>query len=240
MLVCLLTTVCVCVGVGECILYSLLCPCNSLLGQRQQFHSSATQVMDNTICDGGFINNWKFSDDFVKAVYEACVAAGVDYMDVGYFSTPGTYTDAGPWRHCRDADLRRVMRDNETSLKLSARVDLGRIDADDIPHYNDTLIDMVRVAFYDDQVEEAVKIANACTDKGFEVDLLFMALSSIGKVLLPLMPCSAAAWLHPLGRVHLVVLLHRSCYGFLLLFLFFLHDAVLLFSDLPPYSRRTW
>ena len=144
--------------------------------------------MDNTIRDGGLINNWKFSDDFVKAVYNACVAAGVDYMEVGYFSTPGTYTDAGPWRHCRDADLRRVMGDNKTSLKLSAMVDVGRITADDIPHSNDTLIDMVRVAFYHNQVEEAVKIANACTDKGFEVGLLFMALSSINKVLLPLMP----------------------------------------------------
>ena len=141
------------------------------------------QVVDNTIRDGGLINNWKFSDDFVKAIYEACVAAGVDYMDVGYFSTPGTYTDAGPWRHLDDSNLRRVMGDNKTSLKLSAMVDVGRITADDIPHSNDTLIDMVRVAFYDDQVDEAVKIANACNDKGFEVGLLFMALSSINKVL---------------------------------------------------------
>eukprot|EP00670_Eutreptiella_braarudii_P007060 CAMPEP_0174282902 /NCGR_PEP_ID=MMETSP0809-20121228/3484_1 /TAXON_ID=73025 ORGANISM="Eutreptiella gymnastica-like, Strain CCMP1594" /NCGR_SAMPLE_ID=MMETSP0809 /ASSEMBLY_ACC=CAM_ASM_000658 /LENGTH=719 /DNA_ID=CAMNT_0015377423 /DNA_START=32 /DNA_END=2191 /DNA_ORIENTATION=+ len=150
---------------------------------RKEFHTykPMIKVMDNTIRDGGLINNWKFSDDFVKAVYNACVAAGVDYMEVGYFSTPGTYTDAGPWRHCRDADLRRVMGDNKTSLKLSAMVDVGRITADDIPHSNDTLIDMVRVAFYHNQVEEAVKIANACTDKGFEVGLLFMALSSINK-----------------------------------------------------------
>jgi len=29
----------------------------------------------------GLMNQWKFSDDFVRAVYNANVAAGVDYME---------------------------------------------------------------------------------------------------------------------------------------------------------------
>ncbi len=41
------------------------------------------KVLDCTIRDGGLINNYHFSDDFVKAIYAATAAAGVDYMEIG-------------------------------------------------------------------------------------------------------------------------------------------------------------
>ncbi len=42
------------------------------------------KVLDCTIRDGGLIKNHKWSDDFVRTVYETLVEAGVDYMEVGY------------------------------------------------------------------------------------------------------------------------------------------------------------
>ncbi len=52
------------------------------------------KVIDCTIRDGGLMNDWKFSDEFVKAVYEALVAAGVDYMEIGYKSSEKSYSRA--------------------------------------------------------------------------------------------------------------------------------------------------
>ena len=40
--------------------------------------------MDCTIRDGGLMNNHQFDDQIVKVVYDACVAAGIDYMELGY------------------------------------------------------------------------------------------------------------------------------------------------------------
>ena len=40
------------------------------------------KVFDCTIRDGGLVNNYHFTDEFVKALYETCVAAGVDYMEI--------------------------------------------------------------------------------------------------------------------------------------------------------------
>ena len=38
------------------------------------------KVMDCTVRDGGLMmmNKWQFSDEFVRAVYEKCVEAGID------------------------------------------------------------------------------------------------------------------------------------------------------------------
>ncbi|TDT67397.1 hypothetical protein EV215_1951, partial [Hypnocyclicus thermotrophus] len=41
------------------------------------------KVLDCTIRDGGLINNYHFSDEFVKKVYETCVKVGVDYFEIG-------------------------------------------------------------------------------------------------------------------------------------------------------------
>ena len=42
------------------------------------------RILDATLRDGGLVNNFEFSDEFVHALYETNVAAGVDYMEMGY------------------------------------------------------------------------------------------------------------------------------------------------------------
>jgi len=42
------------------------------------------KIMDCTIRDGGLMNDHQFDETFVKAVYDTCVAAGVDYCELGY------------------------------------------------------------------------------------------------------------------------------------------------------------
>lgn len=41
------------------------------------------KVVDCTLRDGGLVNNFEFSEDFVRDLYKANVAAGVDYMEFG-------------------------------------------------------------------------------------------------------------------------------------------------------------
>ena len=42
------------------------------------------KVVDCTIRDGGLVNNFYFDDEFVRNLYTANVAAGVEYMEFGY------------------------------------------------------------------------------------------------------------------------------------------------------------
>src|ERR1035441_4619308 len=42
------------------------------------------KVLDCTIRDGGLMNNHQFDDKIVRTVYETCIAAGIDYMELGY------------------------------------------------------------------------------------------------------------------------------------------------------------
>ena len=139
------------------------------------------KVLDCTIRDGGLINNHAFDDAFVRSIYEACVAAGVDYMEVGYKASKKLFSpsECGPWKFCTEDDLRRIVGDNPTPLKLSAMADAGKSDwhADILPK-KDSILDMIRVAFYTHQVSEAVDMIHDAHEKGYEVSANLMAVST--------------------------------------------------------------
>src|SRR5262249_20779223 len=117
------------------------------------------KVVDCTIRDGGLMNNHQFDTQTVKAVYNACVESGVDYMEVGYKSSrkiivPGEY---GPWKYCLEEDLRRIVDDNPTQLKIAVMADAERTDYhEDIPPKSQSVVDMIRIATYISQIPTAL------------------------------------------------------------------------------------
>jgi 4-hydroxy 2-oxovalerate aldolase len=139
------------------------------------------KVLDCTIRDGGLANDHLFEDDFVKAVYETCVEAGIDYMEIGYKNSPKLFPKEkfGPWRHCDDDDIRRIVGENNTDLKLAVMCDAGKSDwKTQVLHRNDSVLDMIRVAFYAHQVSEAVDMVHDAAEKGYEVSANLMAVST--------------------------------------------------------------
>ena len=140
------------------------------------------KVMDCTIRDGGLMNDHQFPDEIVKAVYEACVASGIDYMEIGYINSrkqfpPGQF---GPWKHCVESDVRRIVGDNDTSLKLSAMADAEKSDyKEDVLPKSESVIDLIRVATYIHQIPLALDMIKDAHDKGYETSLNLMALSTV-------------------------------------------------------------
>ena len=57
------------------------------------------KVLDATIRDGGLVNDFYFTDEFIHNLYKANVKAGVDYMEFGYRADKEMFdVDAyGPW-----------------------------------------------------------------------------------------------------------------------------------------------
>ena len=141
-------------------------------------------VLDCTVRDGGLMNNWQFSDDFVRSVYKACVESGIDYMEIGYKSSEFAFSrdEVGPWKFCDEEDLRRVVGENDSAVKLSAMADIGRIDPKDILPAKESVLDMIRVACYVHQVDKAIVLAQDCMEKGYETSINLMAVSKANEM----------------------------------------------------------
>lgn len=141
------------------------------------------KVLDCTVRDGGLMNKWQFSKDFVKGVYDSCVAAGIDYMEIGYISSEDQFSrdEFGPWKFCAEDDLREIMGDNNTDTKISVMADIGRIKYDDIRPKSESVIDLFRVACYDYQIDKAIELAHHVMDKGYEATINMMAVSKVSE-----------------------------------------------------------
>ena len=109
------------------------------------------KVVDCTLRDGGLVNNFSFSDEFVKNLYRTNIKAGVDYMEFGYKASKELFdvNKFGKWKFCDEADIRAIVGDNKSDMKIAVMADVGRCDyKNDILPKSESVIDMIRVATY--------------------------------------------------------------------------------------------
>ena len=142
------------------------------------------KILDCTLRDGGLVTDHQFDIGFAERIYKTCVAAGVDYMELGYKSSKKIYSrdEFGPMKFCDEDDLRDIVGENPSDMKLSVMVDTGRTDyKTDIIPKEDSVLDAVRVACYIHQVPLAIEIMQDSRDKGYEVTMQLMASSIIDK-----------------------------------------------------------
>lgn len=145
-------------------------------------YSPDIKVLDCTMRDGGLVNNFAFSDDFVRDLYEANIKAGVDYMEFGYKASKELFdpNGFGKWKFCDEKDIRAVVGDNKSSLKISVMADVGRCDyKKDILPKKDSVVDLVRVATYIHQIPAAIEMIEHLKKKGYEVTVNIMAVSKV-------------------------------------------------------------
>lgn len=142
--------------------------------------SQQSKILDCTIRDGGLINNWDFSVEFVQDLYHGLNAAGVEYMEVGYKNSPSLLkeTEPNPWRFLDDNFLKEIIPEKKFT-KLSALVDIGRVDPDDILPREESHLDMIRVACYIREIDMGLELVQTFHDLGYETTLNIMALSSV-------------------------------------------------------------
>ena len=93
-------------------------------------YRSGVRVVDATLRDGGLVNNFYFTDEFVRDLYHANIRAGVDYMEFGYKASKEMFDESkiGKWKFCKDEDIRAIVGENDTDLKIAVMADVGRCD----------------------------------------------------------------------------------------------------------------
>ena len=140
------------------------------------------KILDATIRDGGLVNNFGFSDEFVRNLYLANVKAGVDYMEFGYKADTDMFNESefGKWKFSKDEDIRKIVGDNNTDLKISVMADVGRTNFKrDILPRSESPIDMIRVATYIYQLPLAIEMIEDAHAKGYETTVNIMAISKV-------------------------------------------------------------
>jgi len=137
------------------------------------------KVFDCTIRDGGLVNNFYFEDKFVSELYETCIEAGIDYIEIGKNNSPTLQSpdEFGIWNFCKEEDIRRIVGNNDTNLKIAVMSDIGRtVNAELLPK-KESVVDMIRIATYLHQMPEALELLKDASNKGYETTINIMAVA---------------------------------------------------------------
>lgn len=138
------------------------------------------KILDATLRDGGLVNDFYFTDDFVRALYATNIATGVDYMEFGYRADKKMFDPEkfGKWKFTSDEDIRAIVGDNPSRMKLSIMVDVGRCNfKNDIHKKSESPINIVRIATYIETIPEAIEMIEYCDRMGYETTCNLMAIS---------------------------------------------------------------
>lgn len=138
---------------------------------------SNVKVLDCTIRDGGYINNWQFPLDFVKALYRAVSEAGVDYIESGFVFGESRETKS-PWANYDPAVYRELLASVPNGCKVSGLLNYGGFDINEIPSASESHFDMLRLVCHRVDASAATETAAILAQKGYETTINYMAISN--------------------------------------------------------------
>lgn len=137
-----------------------------------------TEILDCTIRDGGYVNNWDFDRKLVRETYRALSKAGVDYAELGYHGSEKYFDKAiyGAFRFSRAQDIEFVCSDI-SGAKVALMADYGKFDIKDLAQYKNTPVKLIRIAVHKNSVKDGVLAVAGIKRMGFQVALNLMGFT---------------------------------------------------------------
>lgn len=138
------------------------------------------KLLDCTLRDGGYVNDWNFGHDNLVSVFERLVDAGIDIIEVGFLDE----------RRPFDMD-RSIMPDTESVEKIFGELDkkntmvVGMIDygtcsLKNIQPCEESFLDGIRVIFKKHLREEAMAYCGELKKLGYKVFAQLVSVTSYG------------------------------------------------------------
>ena len=114
---------------------------------------SNIKILDCTLRDGGYINNWKFGKKNIDFILNKLDESNVDFVELGYLDNSSNYSK----NETKYSKLSDVCSLKVKSNKKICMIDYGKFDIELIPNQNETDIFGIRVAFSKDKFLEALQ-----------------------------------------------------------------------------------
>lgn len=139
----------------------------------------SVQILDCTIRDGGYLNNWHFDDKVVRETYGTCSKAGVDFVEIGFRGTEKYFNKGkyGLWRFSPEEDIRRITN-NIKGARLALMADYGKIELDDFCDAKESVVELVRIAVNKNNLKDAIVLLEQIKNKGYKVSLNIMGYAN--------------------------------------------------------------
>ena len=148
-----------------------------------------TKLLDCTIRDSGYLNNWNWSYDTVKNFVYYMGEIGIEYCEIGFIlDEKYSETNCGIWRNLNKNFLiiSKLKSETNTKTKIVVMFDIGdynkyNYDYTLIPEQKETQIDLIRVCCFYKILDRTKDVIMHLHSKGYKLTLNVMYASHLSK-----------------------------------------------------------
>ena len=138
-------------------------------------------ILDCTLRDGGYCNQWKFGFENIKKITQGLVESGADIIECGFLTQNTTYdSDISKFNTLEEAA--RVIPANREGKMFVCMINYGEYNIEDLRDYDGTSIDGIRVAFHKKDLIPALEFSKKIKNKGYKVFIQAMVSLSYSDV----------------------------------------------------------
>ena len=135
-------------------------------------------LLDCTLRDGGYINDWEFGHDNIVNIFERVVSSGIDIIEIGFIDDRREFDinrSIFPSTDCAEMIYGRLDRRNTMVVGM---IDFGTCDISNIKPCSESYLDGIRVIFKKDKRVEALEFCSKLKALGYKVFAQLVSITS--------------------------------------------------------------
>lgn len=126
------------------------------------------RILDCTLRDGGYINNWNFGKDAIDFTLKKLVESNIDIIEVGFIK--GDVFDENRTVYPDCESIREVIAPKSPKTQYVGMVDMSApVPLERIPERTDADVDLIRVIFKQDKLQNGLEYISRIKEKGYLV-----------------------------------------------------------------------
>lgn len=127
------------------------------------------QLLDCTLRDGGYVNDWEFGHDTLLSVFQRLVSAGVDLIEVGFLDERRPYdSNRSIFPDTKSVDKIWGGIDKGSSMAVGM-IDFGTCPIENLQPCSESYLDVIRVIFKKEKMHAAMEYCREVKKLGYKV-----------------------------------------------------------------------
>ena len=145
-----------------------------IIGCTLQIDMSKIYLLDCTLRDGGYVNNWEFGEECINILPKKLVLANVDIMELGFIRKESENLNRSVFTSVKDLGRFKLDR-TRSDVIYSAMIEGNEKDVTfpvkELGTSDQTGIDLIRVCTWKRLMKEHLDYCKAVTERGYKVSI---------------------------------------------------------------------
>lgn len=124
------------------------------------------QLLDCTLRDGGYINEWEFGNRVICDICDQLIAANIDIIEIGFLKDCDYNENKTLYNNINE--IKQTISKKKGNAKFFAMALHNKYNIENLEVNKDNFIDGIRVTFHNYDIEQGLKYCSKIMEKGYE------------------------------------------------------------------------